>query len=169
MTDSPEPQLERVSVSRQSLPGRLVVLSIFIIVSMVVAYAVNRVMYGDDEIPPDRRRQPVSGATVLDSTRNLSTYTLSSGDISRLKAEGLSEPASEILYDLTNHNDLIPAEPSLGGKMLFFPTESHFVGPDRVLAYFEDGHTAGRLLMSFTVEQGKISWKVLEQLPASRK
>ena len=169
MTDSHDPNLERVTVSRPSLSGRLVVLAIFIVVSMVVAYAVNRVMYGDDEIPPDRRRQPVSGAAVLDSTRHLSAYTLSSGDISRLKAEGLKEPASEILYDLTNHNDLIPVEPSLGGKMLFFPTESHFVGPDRVLAYFEDGHTAGRLLMTFTVEQGEIHWKVLEQLPATRK
>lgn len=165
MTEPPDPQLERVTVSRPSLPGKLVVAVIFFIVVIIVAYAVNRVMHGDDEIPANRRRTQPTGAVMLDSSRNLTRYTLTSSDVSRLKAAGLPEPATQILYDLTNHHDVIPAEGSLGGTMLFFPAESHFVGPDRVLAYFEDGHSAGRLLMSFSVADGEISWEVIEQLP----
>jgi hypothetical protein len=165
MTESNEPQLKRTTVSRPSLPGRVVVAILFFVVAIVVAYAVNRVMYGDDEIPAGRERRRPMTSIVLDSVRNLSTYTLTSADISRLKAAGLTDPAGEILYDLTNHNDLIPAEASLGGTMLFFPTESHFVGPNQVLAYFEDGHTAGRLLLSFEVADGEIHWTVIERLP----
>lgn len=165
MTDFENSPVKRTAVSRPALPGRVVVALLFIVVAIVVAYAVNRVMYGDDEVPAGRQRPEPRSAVVLDSTRSLSVYTLSSADISRLKAAGLHEPASEILYDLTNHNDLIPMTASLGGTMLFFPTESHFVGPDRVLAYFEDGHSAGRLLLRFSVVEGVIDWQVIEQLP----
>jgi len=157
---------ERSTVTRIGLSGKWVVGLLLLAVALAGVYAIVRIQRSVDESAETSptRPAPTATATVAPSP-DLAPYTLTAGDISRLRAAGLGEPAKEILYDLTNHNDLIPSRGELGGTMLFWPSESRFVGPDRVLAYYEDGHSAGRLLLSFEVMEGEIFWSIEDTLP----
>mgnify|MGYP000976640784 CR=1 FL=1 len=69
----------------------------------------------------------------------------------------------EIIDDLTKHSELIPYKGVLGGKMDFYNKENIFVISDKwVLAYFEDGHIGGNMLLGYSVENENIFWKVID-------
>ena len=61
------------------------------------------------------------------------------------------------------HRELIPYEGVLGGQMGFYDENGIQILDSRwVLADFEDGHIAGRMLLEYQVSnEGQISWKVL--------
>lgn len=90
-----------------------------------------------------------------------SSIALSSFDIKQLKKKGLSDPVQDIVSDLKKHNELIPYEGTLGGTMKFYGDNTIWVLTNKwVLAYFEDGHNAGYLLLEYDVlNNGEISWK----------
>lgn len=78
----------------------------------------------------------------------------------RLEEAGISK--EKLFEDLKERTDLIPYEGQLGGTM-FFPSEEMMwllVHP-WVLAYFEDGHSAGYLLLEYKHRDGEITWEVL--------
>lgn len=69
----------------------------------------------------------------------------------------------EIIADLLNHNELIPYDGVLGGKMWFCSKENVYVLSDKwVYAYFDDGHINGYMLLRYSVSNGIISWKVID-------
>ncbi len=83
-------------------------------------------------------------------------------DIRYLKQRGLTQPLEAIKADLAKNNRLIPVEGSVGGTMQFYKERIHVLNRKWVLAYFEDGHNAGEMLLEYTVaDNGRISWKVL--------
>jgi len=69
----------------------------------------------------------------------------------------------DIINDLISHPELIPYDGVLGGKMGFYYPDEIRVLTDRwVLAGFDDGHINGYMLLSYSIDNGKISWKVID-------
>lgn len=73
---------------------------------------------------------------------------------------GVKEPFSYISKDLDNKAELIPYPAVLGGTMRFY--EINLLGEKWVMASFEDGHIAGKMLLEFEIATDRIiNWKVL--------
>jgi hypothetical protein len=89
--------------------------------------------------------------------------TLSSWDIDKFKEKGLQNPIEDIIGDLRNHRELIPYKGTLGGTMAFWPSGSYLLTSRWALAYFEDGHNLGYMLLEYKISNaGKISWRVID-------
>ncbi len=88
---------------------------------------------------------------------------LLSWDIQAMKKKGLTDPVSQIIADLKQHRELIPYKGVLGGTMNFCDDSKIWILTKKwVLAYFEDGHVAGYLLLEYEVAQdGRIAWKTI--------
>lgn len=89
---------------------------------------------------------------------------LQPGKVDELKKKGLEHPVADLVADLQKHPELIPYKGVLGGTMAFgFPDKIYVLTDRYVLAYFEDGHIAGWMLLEYTVGRGgKISWRVTD-------
>ncbi|MBC8470204.1 MAG: hypothetical protein H8D56_12095 [Planctomycetes bacterium] len=79
------------------------------------------------------------------------------------KIKGLKDPVKDIISDLRQHRELIPYEGSLGGTMNFYSEGQIWILTKKwVLAYFEDGHNGGYLLLEYEVtKDGKIKWNTV--------
>ena len=84
-------------------------------------------------------------------------------DIQAMKKKGLADPVRDIIADLKQHRELIPYKGTLGGTMNFYDDGKIWILTKKwVLAYFEDGHVAGYLLLEYDVSQGgRIAWKTI--------
>ncbi|PSR56333.1 hypothetical protein AHMF7605_23960 [Adhaeribacter arboris] len=93
------------------------------------------------------------------ASSNLSA--LSTDDLTRLQEKGLTSPETNLREDLISKQNMLLPKGSLGGTMAIQQVK---VLNDRyVLAYFEDGHNGGYLLLRFSIEPDKrINWKVLD-------
>jgi hypothetical protein len=82
-------------------------------------------------------------------------------DINEMKKSGLRNPVQDIISDLQKHRELIPYKGILGGEMgFYYKNEIRVLTNKWVLAYFEDGHYGGYLLLEYLVNSnGKITWK----------
>ena len=97
-------------------------------------------------------------ATVV----NASTLgSISAGEVAHLQRSGLTNPEIDLRTDLISKQNILLPKGSLGGTMAIREVK---VLTDRyVLAYFEDGHNGGYILLRFSVEPDKrIAWKVLD-------
>lgn len=92
---------------------------------------------------------------------NKNFIALDEHHINEMKEKGLSNPAQDIISDLQKHRELIPYKGILGGKAGFYDKNTIWVLTNKwVLAYFEDGHFGGYLLLEFLVHHnGRITWK----------
>lgn len=80
-----------------------------------------------------------------------------------LRRQGFNGGVQEIIGDLIKHSELIPFKGVSGGTMGFYSKEEVFVISDKwVLAYFNDGHISGNMLLSYNVKNGIITWKVID-------
>jgi len=88
---------------------------------------------------------------------------LHSWDIEAMKRKGLKDPLKDIISDLREHRELIPYEGSVGGTMSFYSESKIWILTNKwVLAYFEDGHNGGYLLLEYEVtNDGRIKWKTV--------
>ena len=87
--------------------------------------------------------------------------SMSEADISRLKKQGLRNPEVALKNDLVkNQATLIPVQGTAGGTMAF--RDIRILNDHYALAYFEDGHTGGNMLLKYSVMNGKVTWKVLD-------
>lgn len=111
----------------------------------------------DMMLPPDTMQLvPPGGAAFVDELGSLSQ-----SDIQRLQQKGLQNPETELLNDLhRKQSRLIPAEGTLGGTMAI--RDSRILNDRYALAYYEDGHIGGYLLLKYTVNNGNINWEVLD-------
>ncbi|MFD3000844.1 hypothetical protein ACFS7Z_10765 [Pontibacter toksunensis] len=111
----------------------------------------------DMMLPPDTMKLvPPGGAAFVDELGSLSE-----SDIQRLKGKGLQNPETDLMNDLNRKQSrLIPAEGSLGGTMAI--RDSRILNDRYALAYYEDGHTGGYMLLKYTVNNGNINWTVID-------
>jgi hypothetical protein len=88
--------------------------------------------------------------------------TLSSSDLERLRRKGLRNPESELQNDLLRkQKSLIPAEGTMGGTMAI--RDVRILNDHYALAYFEDGHQAGYMILRFEIPSaGTITWRVVD-------
>lgn len=79
--------------------------------------------------------------------------------LSELKSQGLKDPVSDILDDLQRRTDLLPFQGALGGQARFSPW---LINRHWVVAGVGDGHRGGWAILKYQVENGNISWTLLE-------
>jgi hypothetical protein len=111
-------------------------------------------------------------AEIADLRKRLAEYERRAQDqpgllpweLEELQKKGLQDPVRDLVADLQEHPELIPYKGVLGGTMAFgFPEKIHVLTDRYVLAYFEDGHIAGWMLLEYSVARGgKISWRVID-------
>ncbi|MCX2739999.1 hypothetical protein [Pontibacter anaerobius] len=108
-------------------------------------------------LPPDTMNLvPPGGAAFVDELGSLSQ-----SDLQRLKRKGLQNPETELMNDLSRkQSELIPTKGVLGGTMAI--RDSRILNDRYALAYYEDGHIGGYMLLKYEVKDGKISWTVLD-------
>lgn len=108
-------------------------------------------------LPPDTMQMmPPGGSDFVDELG-----ALSESDIQRLKRKGLRNPESDLMNDLNRRQrQLIPAEGTMGGTMAI--RDSRILNDRYAIAYYEDGHNGGYLLLKYDVNNGNISWKVVD-------
>jgi len=83
--------------------------------------------------------------------------------LSNLKVKGFTGDLEDIVLDLQTHSELIPFEGVLGGTMGFYSDKHiHLLTDKWVLAYFEDGHIFGFMLLEYDIKDGEIIWKVID-------
>jgi hypothetical protein len=96
------------------------------------------------------------------SARLQEAMLLNDFELRRLVRMGLKDPVNELRHDLVLHPELIPYKGILGGTMGFTNDSIALLSTQWAFARFEDGHIAGRCLLSFEVGPGgRISWKVI--------
>lgn len=100
---------------------------------------------------------------MTNKTKSANVIELHSWDIEEMKRRGLKEPVKDIISDLMQHRELIPYKGSLGGTMNFYSESQIWILTKKwVLAYFEDGHNGGYILLEYEVtNNGRIKWKAL--------
>ncbi|PTX10706.1 hypothetical protein C8N40_11647 [Pontibacter mucosus] len=108
-------------------------------------------------LPPDTMNLvPPGGAAFVDELGSLSQ-----SDIQRLKRKGLKNPETDLMNDLNRkQGQLIPTEGVLGGTMAI--RDTRILNDRYAMAYYEDGHIGGYMLLKYEVNNGKISWKVVD-------
>ncbi|MBN1824723.1 MAG: hypothetical protein JW958_00570 [Candidatus Eisenbacteria bacterium] len=84
---------------------------------------------------------------------------LSDTDIRLLRKQGLEDPERDLIADLRSRTDLIPFDGVHGGTMFF--SNIVILPGGSAFALFEDGHIAGRMLLGYEVEAGRIDWTML--------
>jgi hypothetical protein len=113
------------------------------------------------QIPRLNPPKKISSTEVEDTIHNIKSK-LQESDLQLLVAQGLVDPAKNIVQDLMNHNELIPCKGTLGGTPGFYdPTNITILSKNYVKAVYEDGHVEGTIDFTFSVAKGKITWKVL--------
>ncbi|OEF95720.1 DL-endopeptidase inhibitor IseA family protein [Desulfuribacillus alkaliarsenatis] len=71
--------------------------------------------------------------------------------------------ANEIVKDLVVRTDLIPYESVPGGSMFFDPDKVILLTHNWAVAYFEDGHIHGFLLLKYGIDQrNQLTWTVID-------
>lgn len=108
-------------------------------------------------LPPDTMEMiPPGGAQFVDELGSLSE-----SDINRLKSKGLRNPEADLMNDLNRkQSQLIPAAGSMGGSMAI--RDSRILNDRYAMAYYEDGHNGGYMILKYTVNNGNISWSVMD-------
>lgn len=80
-----------------------------------------------------------------------------------LERQGFAGQLKDIAADLKMHSELIPYKGIKGGTMGFYSeNDIHVLTNKWVLAYFEDGHISGYMLLRYDINNGVISWKVID-------
>lgn len=108
-------------------------------------------------IPPDTMgMMPPGGASFVDQLG-----TLSEGEIQKLQQKGLKNPESDLMNDLNRkQSQLIPKKGTLGGTMAI--RDSRILNDRYALAYYEDGHNGGYMLLKYTVNNGNVNWTIID-------
>lgn len=91
---------------------------------------------------------------------DLDYWTQYSQTLNRLKKQGINDPKTFVANHLSEHPQLIPMKPVLGGRMQF--NRIMLMGDHWAIAEFEDGHVGGEMLLAYSVdEKDTIQWKMI--------
>ena len=124
----------------------------------------NRALFEElERSRKDFKRKLKSLEATTNKTKSPNVIELHSRDIEEMKRRGLKEPVKDIISDLKQHRELIPYEGSVGGTMNFYSESQIWIlTKNWVLAYFEDGHNGGYILLEYEItNKGRIKWKTL--------
>lgn len=100
---------------------------------------------------------------IKESGQDLILSPFSKSEINReLERKGLKMGEAEVIADLLKNGGLIPVEGVLGGAMTFFAEETYVISDHWVLAYFEDGHVGGNMLLKYEIQEGQITWEAVD-------
>ena len=127
---------------------------------------VKRLEQTNKESTEEKREH--KNTTDFSKNKPANTIELFSWDIEQMKRKGLKDPLKDIISDLRRHRELIPYTGSMGGTMNFYSESQIWILTKKwVLAYFEDGHNGGYLLLEYEVtKDGKIKWKTVASYTA---
>jgi len=132
----------------------ILVLLLLMVVSTVAAFHFHRVAREQASQVAELMGQVKEFRRALESRRIPEPDWDEIGEA--LKSE---EPGEKLRLDLLSRSDLIPWEGILGGRMAIPGPESiWFFAPNWALAYVEDGHIAGYLLLRFRIRGNTIEW-----------
>jgi len=108
-------------------------------------------------LPPDTMGVvPPGGVAFVDELGSLSE-----SDIQKLKKKGLRNPEADLMNDLSRkQRELIPAKGVLGCTMSI--RDSRILTDRYAMAYYEDGHNGGYMILKYEVSNGNITWKVVD-------
>ncbi|MGV3541339.1 MAG: hypothetical protein ACO1OQ_16100 [Rufibacter sp.] len=107
-------------------------------------------------VPEDEEVTPPESTTFEDELG-----TLSNSDIQRLKKKGLKNPEADLMNDLMRkQKSLLTAQGSMGGTMAI--RDIRILNDRYAMAYFEDGHNGGNMLLRYSVNNGTITWTRLD-------
>lgn len=73
---------------------------------------------------------------------------------------GIKNPKEYITNSLLHKPELIPSKPDLGGQMKFLQVE--LLGKECLIAYYEDGHTSGRAIYNYEINNGGLEFKLIK-------
>lgn len=77
-----------------------------------------------------------------------------------LTEKGIENPAMFITNNLLSNQSIIPFKGVLGGNMMI--QRVSLLGDHWAIASFEDGHIGGYMLLSFSVKDTTVKWKLLD-------
>lgn len=88
--------------------------------------------------------------------------TLSTGDLERLRQQGLRNPETDLQNDLIRkQKSVLPTQGTMGGTMAI--RDVRILTDRYAIAYFEDGHHGGYMVLRYEVlPGGNITWRVLD-------
>lgn len=87
--------------------------------------------------------------------------SLSEGDVQKLQRQGLKNPEADLMNDLMRRQKtILTATGSMGGNMAI--RDIRILNDRYAMAYFEDGHNGGYLLLRYNVTDGNIGWTRLD-------
>ena len=94
--------------------------------------------------------------------RSSSIGKLSQSETERLKSKGLKNPEADLKADLTERQqDILQQKGTMGGTMAI--RDIQILNERYALAYFEDGHRGGYMLLRYDIRPAnRISWVVLD-------
>ncbi len=96
----------------------------------------------------------------IDSVNNTSDFWFKNQvDGRELLNAGIENPREYIIQSLKQQPELIPMEPVLGGKMTF--RKIKLLGEGCLIAYYEDGHKAGRAIYSYTFPNDELIFELI--------
>jgi len=130
-----------------------------------VALANQRLLDRDTLIYKLQKQLPGTDTTATQAKiipRPSTLGKLSASEIEQLKAKGLNNPEADLKADLTsNQQDVLPSKGTLGGTPAI--RDIQILTGRYALAYFEDGHNGGYLLLRYSLNQvNSISWVVID-------
>ncbi|MBB4801529.1 hypothetical protein HNP37_001590 [Flavobacterium nitrogenifigens] len=106
-----------------------------------------------------RKLEIAKEAIVILQDRNV--WYDSEYDNADFKKKGIVDPEKFIKQELAKRTDLIPLQPTLGGKMAFGTIQ--LLGSKFLIADYEDGHVEGKSLYSYKLtDSGNLEFKLLE-------
>ncbi|GAB2548015.1 hypothetical protein [Rufibacter soli] len=125
----------------------------------------------DTAYMPTQSTQPEMGDTLQEEEERIippaSTQfedelgSLSEADIARLKRQGLKNPEADLMNDLMRkQKTVLNASGSVGGTMAI--RDIRILNDHYALAYFEDGHNGGHMILRYTVKNGAVTWTRLD-------
>jgi hypothetical protein len=162
--------------SRQIFQSGFILVSVALVVLLISnfknKYEIERLEINNRELVEkleQANKESTEMKIELKDTSNLgenkpaNLVELHSWDIEQMKRKGLKDPVKDIISDLRQHRELIPYKGSMGGTMNFYSESQIWILTKKwVLAYFEDGHNGGYLLLEYEVtKDGKIKWKTV--------
>jgi hypothetical protein len=108
-------------------------------------------------LPPDTMSMvPPGGVEFVDEMGSLSE-----SDIQKLRKKGLRNPEVDLMNDLNRKGgQLIPKDGVMGGTMAI--RDSRILNDRYAMAYYEDGHIGGYMILKYEVNNGTITWRVVD-------